>query len=97
MDIGRSTTRLINSDYFVGAGVSFVYDRRWQNLIQISHQSCHLGDEFLISKPSYLRKRINLSHEAIKWYTAYKFDSFRPYIGFGYLFDRDPSYVKPFT
>jgi hypothetical protein len=97
MDIGSTPTRLINSDYFVGLGVSVVYDRRWQNLIQVSHQSCHLGDEFLISKPSYLKKRINLSHEEVKWYTAYKFDSFRPYIGFGYLFDRDPADTKPFS
>lgn len=97
MDIGSSPTRLINSDYFIGAGLSFVYNRKWQNLIQFSHLSSHLGDEFLISRPNYIRKRVNLSYEAFKWFTAYKFNSLRSYIGFGYLIDRDPSTLKPFT
>ncbi|MBW8308443.1 MAG: DUF1207 domain-containing protein [Candidatus Paracaedibacteraceae bacterium] len=97
MDFSQSPSRLINSDYFVGIGLSVVYDKKWQNLIQFSHISSHIGDEFIISRPRYLDKRINLSYEALKWYTAYKLDSFRPYIGFGYLMDRDPSYLKPFT
>ncbi len=97
MDVGASPTRLINSDYFVGAGISLVYDRKWQNLFQFSHLSSHLGDEFLISRPDYVNKRVNLSYEAFKWFTAYKFNSLRPYIGFGYLVHRDPSTIKPFT
>lgn len=97
MDMASSPSRLINSDYFVGAGLSFVYDRRWQNMLQFSHMSSHLGDEFLISRQDYIRRRINLSYEAFKWYSGYKFDSFRPYIGIGYLVDCDPRYLKPFT
>jgi hypothetical protein len=97
MDIAGWPSRLIASDYFVGAALSFVYDRRWQNMVQFSHLSAHLGDEFLISRPDYMEKRVNLSYEAFKWYTAYRFDSLRPYIGLGYLVDRDPSYLKPFT
>ena len=97
MDVGSSPTRLINSDYFVGGGLSMVYDRKWQNLFQFSHLSSHLGDEFLISRPDYVNKRVNLSYEAFKWFTAYKFHSLRPYVGFGYLVHRDPSTLKPFT
>ncbi|WP_198022343.1 DUF1207 domain-containing protein [Candidatus Odyssella acanthamoebae] len=97
MDFSQSPSRLINSDYFVGLGLSMVYDKKWQNLIQFSHISSHIGDEFIISRPRYLDKRINLSYEALKWYTAYKLGSFRPYIGLGYLMDQDPSYLKPFT
>jgi hypothetical protein len=97
MDFSKSPSKLINSDYFVGIGLSIVYDKKWQNLIQFSHISSHIGDEFIISRPRYLDKRINLSYEALKWYTAYKFGSFRPYIGLGYLMDQDPSYLKPFT
>lgn len=97
MDVASSPTRLINSDYFVGAGLSFVYDRRWQNLIQFSHLSSHLGDEFLISRPDFTNKRVNLSYEAFKYFTAYKFNSLRPYIGFGYLVHCDPNNLKPFT
>jgi len=97
MDVDSSPTRLINSDYFVGGGLSLVYDRKWQNLFQFSHLSSHLGDEFLISRPDYINKRVNLSYEAFKWFTAYKFNSFRPYVGFGYLVHRDPSALKPFS
>lgn len=97
MDIASPTTRLINSDYFVGAGISVVYERRWQNMFQFSHLSSHLGDEFLISRPDYLNKRVNLSYEAFKWFSAYKFDHIRPYIGFGYLVHCDPSTIRPFT
>lgn len=97
MDVGSSPTRLINSDYFVGGGISMVYYRKWQNLFQFSHLSSHLGDEFLISRPDYVNKRVNLSYEAFKWFTAYKFNSLRPYIGLGYLVHRDPSTLKPFT
>ena len=63
MDIASWPSRLIASDYFVGAALSFVYDRRWQNMVQFSHLSAHLGDEFLISRPDYLGKRVNLSYE----------------------------------
>lgn len=97
IDVNSSPSKLINSDYFVGGGLSFVYDRKWQNLFQFSHLSSHLGDEFLIAQPAYINKRINLSYEAFKWFTAYKVNSFRPYIGFGYLVHRDPSTLKPFT
>jgi hypothetical protein len=97
MDVASAPTRLINSDYFVGGGLSLVYDRKWKNLLQFSHLSSHLGDEFLISRPDYVNKRVNLSYEAFKWFTAYKFNSLRPYIGFGYLVHRDPATLKPFT
>ena len=97
MDFSSKPSRLINSDYFVGLGFSLMYNDKWQNLFQLSHQSSHLGDEFLISKPAYLNKRINLSYETLKWYTAYKFEMFRPYLGIGYLIDKDPSYLKSLT
>lgn len=97
MNFSSSPSKLVNSDYFVGLGFSVVYDKSWQNLFQFSHLSSHLGDELLVSDPSYLKKRVNLSYEAIKWYTAYRFNSLRPYLGLGYLIDRDPSDMKPFT
>ncbi len=95
MDITKSPTTLINSDYFVGLGLSFVHNKSWQNLLQLSHLSSHLGDELLLNKTA--PQRINLSYEALKWLTAYKIDTFRPYIGVGYLVHRDPSNIKPFT
>lgn len=97
MDIASTPTRLINSDYFVGIGLSYAYDKTWQNLLQFSHLSSHLGDELLISKPDLIRKRINLSYETLKWLTAYKFKNIRPYAGIGYLVHCDPSHLKRLT
>jgi hypothetical protein len=97
MDISKNPTTLVNSDYFVGFGVSFVHKKNWQNLIQISHLSSHLGDELLLSNSKLASKRINLSYETLKWLTAYKFDNIRPYIGLGYMVHRDPSNIKPIT
>lgn len=97
MDISSNPTRLINSDYFVGLGLSIVKSKKWQNMIQFSHLSSHLGDELLVSNPHLTTKRINLSYETLKWLTAYKFNSLRPYAGIGYIVHRDPSSIKPLT
>jgi len=97
MDVSSKPTRLINSDYFVGVGLSTVHAQHWQNLIQISHLSSHIGDELLIDNPSLTGKRINLSYETLKWFTAYAFKSIRPYVAFAYMINRDPSYIKPFS
>lgn len=97
MDISSNPTRLINSDYFVGLGLSIVKSKNWQNMIQFSHLSSHLGDELIVSDPHITKKRINLSYETFKWLTAYKFNSLRPYVGVGYIVHRDPSSLKPLT
>lgn len=95
MDFSKAPSKLINSDYFVGGGLSIVYDKHWQNMFQFSHLSAHLGDELLLSSQKLAATRLNLSYEAFKWYTAYKFESFRPYVGIGYMVNCDPSYLKP--
>ena len=97
MDISSNPTRLINSDYFVGLGLSIVKSKKWQNMIQFSHLSSHLGDELIVSDPHLTKKRINLSYETLKWLTAYKFNSLRPYFGVGYIVHKDPSSLKPFS
>lgn len=97
MDISSNPTRLINSDYFVGIGLSIVKNKKWQNMVQFSHLSSHLGDELLVSTPHLTKKRINLSYETLKWLSAYKFNSLRPYAGIGYIVHRDPSSLKPLT
>jgi len=97
MDVSSEPTRLINSDYFVGLGLSTVHAQHWQNLLQISHLSSHIGDELLIANPSLTQKRINLSYETLKWFTAYAFKSIRPYLTFAYMINRDPSYIKPLS
>ena len=66
-------------------------------MIQFSHLSSHLGDELIVSDPHLTKKRINLSYETLKWLTAYKFNSLRPYFGAGYIVHKDPSSLKPFS
>lgn len=95
IDFSKAPSKLINSDYFVGAGLSILHNDYWQNMIQFSHLSSHLGDEILLSNKNLARNRVNLSYEALKWYTAYKFKTLRPYLGVGYMVDRDPSSLKP--
>ncbi len=97
MDISSNPTTLINSDYFVGIGLSIVRSKKWQNMIQFSHLSSHLGDELIVKDPTITKKRINLSYETLKWLTAYKFNSLRPYLSIGYIIHRDPSTIKPLT
>lgn len=97
IDFSKAPSKLINSDYFVGAGLSILYQQHWQMLFQFSHMSSHLGDEILLSNANLAGKRLNLSYEAFKGYLGYQFESFRPFIGLGYLVDRDPGYIKPLT
>tara|TARA_A100000171_G_scaffold51017_1_gene64039 strand:- start:3027 stop:4127 length:1101 start_codon:yes stop_codon:yes gene_type:complete len=97
MNISHTPTLLINSDYFVGIGLSVELWHHWQHFLQLSHLSSHIGDELLINKQSLINKRINLSYETLRWLTAYKFKNTRPYFGIGYMIHRDPSSIQPLT
>lgn len=97
MDISHNPTILINSDYFVGFGLTIEHQRKWQNLLQFSHTSSHIGDELLIKNRSLIKKRINLSYEQMRWLSGYKFTNYRPYAGLGYLVHKDPASLKPFS
>jgi Protein of unknown function (DUF1207) len=84
---------LVNADYFVAIPLS-IQKGHFSQLIRIYHQSSHLGDEYLLSGQA--PTRLNLSYEGLD--TIFSYDlplGFRPYIGGGYLFIRDPSDLKP--
>src|ERR1019366_1407143 len=75
---------------------------RWKGftaLLRIFHQSSHLGDEFLLANP--LVHRVNLSYEEPNLILSQEFGEsstwLRIYGGAGYLIDRDPSSLKPWT
>lgn len=95
MDIHSTPTRLVNSDYLVGVGLSHSAGYI-QHLFQIYHISSHVGDEFLLSSEGQQLQRINLSYEAAKWYARYKNpeQKFSPYAAIGYMVHVDPNTVK---
>ncbi len=97
MDISHNPTTLINSDYFVGFGITIEHWRKWHNLLQFSHTSSHIGDELLIKNRSLIKERINLSYEQFRWLSGYKIMDYRPFAGVAYLVHKDPSSVKPFS
>jgi hypothetical protein len=92
-DLDAESRDLINADYFVAAAAGYRHDRL-SLLGRVFHQSSHLGDEFLLRNRV---KRVNLSYEGVDLKLSYEFfgDVLRTYVGGGYLFDRDPTTLKP--
>jgi Protein of unknown function (DUF1207) len=94
-DLDASSFDLINADYFVAVPLSY---RRgpFSAIARVFHQSSHLGDEFLLRTNA---QRINLSYEGVDTKLSYDFfdRALRVYAGAGYLFDRDPSSLKPWS
>ena len=85
---------LINADYF--AALYGVWRRGpFSALGRVFHQSSHLGDEFLLRTRV---DRVNLSYESLDLKVSYDLPyGFRVYGGGGWLFDQDPSDLKPWT
>ncbi|HKA63513.1 MAG TPA: DUF1207 domain-containing protein [Methylomirabilota bacterium] len=85
---------LINADYF--AALYGAWRRGpFSALARVFHQSSHLGDEFLLRTRV---NRVNLSYESLDLKLSYDLPyGFRIYGGGGWLFDQDPSDLKPWT
>jgi hypothetical protein len=101
-DLDAASKDLLNADYFVGLFGDYRLGS-FQAMGRVFHRSSHLGDEFLLRNSSI--DRVNLSYEAVDVkLSAYVLDGLldsrfsravRVYAGGGYLFDQDPSDVKP--
>jgi hypothetical protein len=92
-DMDAESHDLVNADYFVALPLS-LKKNNFSTMFRIFHQSSHLGDEFLLSDRT--EQRINLSYEGVDTLLSYHLPyGFRLYGGGGYLFDRDPSDLKP--
>jgi hypothetical protein len=92
-DLDAPSHDLVNADYFVAIPFSFKKDG-FASISRLFHQSSHLGDEFVLRGGA--RERINLSYEGIDTIFSYMLPlGFRLYAGAGYLFDQDPSDLKP--
>jgi hypothetical protein len=92
-DLDAPSMDLINADYFAALFLGY----RWERLSalgRIFHQSSHLGDEFVLR--NRVQNRVNLSYEGFDLKLSLELPwGFRLYGGGGYLFDRDPSDLKP--
>ncbi|MGD1098555.1 MAG: DUF1207 domain-containing protein [Bryobacteraceae bacterium] len=97
-DIDTPSKNLQNADYFVGIPLTYRYEG-FTALFRFFHQSSHLGDEFLLANPKVTR--VNLSYEEPNLILSQEFGGWakwlRIYGGAGYLVDRDPSSLKPWT
>jgi len=91
-DLEAESKDLINADYLGGIFASYrTHD--FSTILRVFHQSSHLGDEFLLRNRT---KRINLSYEGAEALFSYRFfQALRLYGGGGYLFDQEPSDLKP--
>lgn len=88
-------SELVNTDYLVGIPLSYAVNR-WSFRYRIYHISSHLGDEFLVNHPGFVRK--NPSMEAMDLITSYQVtDGVRLYFGPGWVMHSDDTYkLKPF-
>jgi len=94
-DLNASSKDLINADYFVGIPLTFKKGP-FSDMLRIFHQSSHLGDEFILRGRA--KERINLSYESVDNVLSCSLPlGFRIYAGGGYLFDQDPSDLKPWS
>ncbi|MBI3107741.1 MAG: DUF1207 domain-containing protein [Candidatus Rokubacteria bacterium] len=93
-DFNAGSNDLINADYFV-AGFGGYRRGPLSALGRVFHQSSHVGDELLVRTRL---QRINLSYEGVDLKLSYDLPlGFRVYGGGGYLFDRDPADLKPWS
>jgi hypothetical protein len=93
-DLEAPSVDLINADYMGAIFLGYRYDT-FSAITRLFHQSSHLGDEFILR--NRVKNRVNLSYEAVDLRLSYELfgDVLRPYGGGGYLFDQDPSDLKP--
>ena len=86
-DVGASSYDLLNADYIISLPLTF---RRGgvSGRARISHQSSHLGDEFLLRPDA--PERENLSFESAELMLSGDMGALRAYAGGEYFFNRDP-------
>jgi hypothetical protein len=93
-DFDAPSTDLVNADYFGGLLVTYRLGD-FSALTRVSHQSSHLGDEYLLRNRI---DRVNLSYEQVDLILSYDLnDSLRVYGGAGYIFHKEPTDLKPWS
>lgn len=93
-DLDAPSSDLVNTDFFAGLQATYRIND-FSTFFRIFHQSSHLGDEFLLRNRI---DRVNLSFEGVDLKLSYRiFDWLRLYGGGAYLFNLDPSGLKPWA
>lgn len=91
-DLNHPEGCLVNSDFFVSVLVTYAVDK-WSWRARLWHLSSHLGDEFLVTNPTF--PRLNPSDEGIDFFVSYHMNRcLRLYSGIGYIFSRDISFPE---
>lgn len=86
---------LINTDFMIGG--ELVKNFKVGSLrLKYTHQSYHLGDEFLIDNPLYLENRLNLSYETVDLMGFRKFNNWGGYFGAGFIVRSEPGTIDKF-
>jgi len=100
-DVDELSTRnnrggaLINTDFMMGGELVKSYDFGHLRL-KYTHRSTHLGDEFLIDNPEYLKERLNLSYETVDLLAYRNFDKLGGYFGVSAIVRSEPGDLKNF-
>ncbi|MEI6531243.1 MAG: DUF1207 domain-containing protein [Chlamydiota bacterium] len=63
------THELVNADYYIGIPVTYAHDRMTYRF-RLYHISSHLGDQFLVDHPGFVR--YNMEYEAIDLKASYQ-------------------------
>jgi hypothetical protein len=93
-DLDTPSSDLVNTDFFAALQAAYRMNDV-STFFRVFHQSSHLGDEFLLRNRI---DRVNLSFEGVDLKLSYRpFEWLRLYGGGGYLFNVDPSDLKPWT
>ncbi len=83
-------TELVNTDFYGGIPITYARNK-WSFRLRGYHMSSHLGDEFLVNHPGFVR--VNPSIEAIDFFVSYQAkEAIRLYVGPGAIVHSDPSF-----
>lgn len=86
----QESAPLINADYYVAIPITYAIDK-WSFRIRAFHISSHIGDEFLIEHPRFIRK--NPSAEFLDFSVSHDFtDEIRLYGVIGGILHQDESF-----
>jgi hypothetical protein len=81
---------LMNADYYVGIHVNYAFEN-WSARGRVFHISSHVGDEFLLNHPHFVRR--NPSAEYLDFFISYQwFNDLRLYGGLGAVLEQDSSF-----
>ncbi|MFP4158860.1 MAG: DUF1207 domain-containing protein [Desulfobacterales bacterium] len=89
-DMETSSYNLLNSDYTIGALLTYRY-RQFALRLRAYHQSSHLGDEEAKKNPELLETATGFDYEAVDLLAAWNPDKFKLYAGPHFLVKRNPS------